>query len=33
MKPPLTKAVLTDLHFWIPIVVLIFGITLLALVR
>jgi len=33
VKPTLAKAILTDLHFWLPVAVLTFGIALLALVR
>jgi len=29
MKQPLVKAMLTDVQFWIPVAVLIFGISLL----
>jgi hypothetical protein len=32
-KPPLLKAILTDVHFWLPFVVLIIGIALLAALR
>lgn len=29
MKPSLLKSVLTDVHFWVPVVVLIIGLSLL----
>jgi len=30
MKSSMTKAVLTDIHFWVPVAVLAFGLALLA---
>jgi hypothetical protein len=32
-KPPVLKAILTDVHFWLPFAVLIIGIALLAVLR
>lgn len=29
MKPPLTPAILTDVQFWVPVVVLAIGLSLL----
>ncbi|MEK7752573.1 MAG: translocated intimin receptor Tir [Acidobacteriota bacterium] len=33
MKPTLLRSILTDLHFWVPVVVLILGTALLAVMR
>lgn len=33
MEQPLYKAILTDVHFWLPVAVLVLGIALLALLR
>jgi len=33
LKQPKWKAIFTDSHFWLPVVVLVIGITLLAAVR
>ena len=33
MKPTLAKAILTDAHFWLPLVVLVLGVCMLAVVR
>ena len=33
VKPNMVKAILTDIHFWIPVGVLIVGIVLLAILR
>jgi hypothetical protein len=33
LKQPLWKAILTDVHFWLPVLVLAIGIGLLAAVR
>jgi hypothetical protein len=33
LKQPLWKAILTDRHFWLPVVVLAIGISLLAAMR
>jgi hypothetical protein len=29
MKPPLLKAIITDIHFWVPVAVLALGLLLL----
>jgi len=31
--PTMLKSILTDLHFWLPVVVLLLGVTLLAALR
>jgi hypothetical protein len=33
MKPSLLQAILTDTHFWVPVVVLVLGITLLVILK
>jgi hypothetical protein len=33
LRPSTSKAILTDIHFWLPVAVLIFGIGLLAVLR
>lgn len=33
MRQPLWKAILTDVHFWLPVAVLALGISLLAVVK
>jgi hypothetical protein len=33
LKPTLFRSILTDLHFWVPVVVLILGTALLAVMR
>lgn len=33
MKDPMLKAILSDMHFWVPIAVLVIGITLLLAVK
>lgn len=33
MKPNVVKVIATDVHFWVPVGVLIFGIVLLAYLR
>jgi hypothetical protein len=33
MVQPLSKAILTDVHFWLPVAVLLLGIGLLAILR
>jgi hypothetical protein len=33
MKPSLLKAIATDTHFWVPVVVLVLGITLLVILK
>ncbi len=33
MKPSRVSAVLTDVHFWIPVAVLVFGIVVLAVLQ
>ncbi|MBM3746781.1 MAG: translocated intimin receptor Tir [Acidobacteria bacterium] len=33
LKQPVLRAVLTDLHFWVPVVVLVLGTALLAVMR
>jgi len=33
MKPSLLKAIVTDVHFWVPVIVLVAGITLLFLLK
>lgn len=32
-KPPLMTAILTDVHFWIPVVVLVLGTSLLMVLK
>jgi hypothetical protein len=33
LKPSILKSVLTDIHFWIPVIVLILGVGLLVILR
>jgi len=33
MKPPLLKAIITDIHFWVPVAVLALGLLLLVYLR
>jgi hypothetical protein len=33
MKPPLLKIIATDVHFWVPVAVLVFGFVLLIVLR
>jgi hypothetical protein len=33
LKPTLLRSILTDLHFWVPVIILILGTALLAVMR